>query len=216
MEISKIEQALKQNRPETDIERDRNRKPADVLHFFGIQEGQKIGEMNSGRGYLSAITAYALEESGEVYAHTAPQSVKRWKGNPIEKRLEEYPQKNLIPIVGEMENPNFPEDLDMIINCMTYHDTVWTKADRMKMNESIFESLKKGGSYCIIDHHAKDGHGIDDCHSIHRIEKSFVIEEVSKAGFYFDDDSGLLESPNDLLDQMVFEKSIRDQTSRFI
>ncbi|MBQ08614.1 MAG: methyltransferase, partial [Gammaproteobacteria bacterium] len=52
MEISKIEQALKQNRPETDIERDRNRKPADVLHFFGIQEGQKIGEMNSGRGYL--------------------------------------------------------------------------------------------------------------------------------------------------------------------
>ena len=167
MEISKIEQALKQNRPETDIERDRNRKPADVLHFFGIQEGQKIGEMNSGRGYLSAITAYALEESGEVYAHTAPQSVKRWKGNPIEKRLEEYPQKNLIPIVGEMENPNFPEDLDMIINCMTYHDTVWTKADRMKMNESIFESLKKGGSYCIIDHHAKDGHGIDDCHSIH-------------------------------------------------
>ena len=35
-------------------------------------------------------------------------------------------------------------------------------------------------------------------------------------GFYFDDDSDLLENPDDPLDQMVFEKDIRDRTSRFI
>ena len=216
MKKEKIEKALIQNRPDTDSERDQNRKPADVLNFFEIKEGQKIGEMNSGRGYMSAIGAYVLEGSGEVYSHTAPQSVERWKGNPIEKRLETYPQENLIPIVGEMEAPNFPNDMDMIFNSMTYHDTVWTETDRMAMNENIFNSLKVGGSYCILDHHAKDGHGIDDCHSIHRIEKAFVIEEVSRAGFYFDDESDLLENPEDPLDQMVFDKSIRDQTSRFM
>ena len=216
IEKSQIEQALNRNRPEGDTERDENRMPAELLHFIEISEGQKVGEMNSGRGYLSAIIAYALEDNGMVYSHTAPQSIERWKGNPIEKRLESFPQENLIPVVGEMENPNFPDDMDIIINCMTYHDTVWTKADRMKMNENIFASLKTGGSYCIIDHHSKDGHGIDDCHSIHRIEKAFVIEEVSRAGFYFDDDSDLFENPNDPLDQMVFEKDIRDRTSRFI
>ena len=216
MKKEKIEKALIQNRPDTDSERDQNRKPADVLNFFEIKEGQKIGEMNSGRGYMSAIAAYVLEGSGEVYSHTAPQSVERWKGNPIEKRLETYPQENLIPIVGEMEAPNFPNDMDMIFNSMTYHDTVWTETDRMAMNENIFNSLKVGGSYCILDHHAKDGHGIDDCHSIHRIEKAFVIEEVSRAGFYFDDESDLLENSEDPLDQMVFDKSIRDQTSRFM
>ena len=110
MKKEKIEKALIQNRPDTDSERDQNRKPADVLNFFEIKEGQKIGEMNSGRGYMSAIAAYVLEGSGEVYSHTAPQSVERWKGNPIEKRLETYPQENLIPIVGEMEAPNFPND----------------------------------------------------------------------------------------------------------
>ena len=199
MKKEKIEKALIQNRPDTDSERDQNRKPADVLNFFEIKEGQKIGEMNSGRGYMSAIAAYVLEGSGEVYSHTAPQSVERWKGNPIEKRLETYPQENLIPIVGEMEAPNFPNDMDMIFNSMTYHDTVWTETDRMAMNENIFNSLKVGGSYCILDHHAKDGHGIDDCHSIHRIEKAFVIEEVSRAGFYFDDESDLLENPEDCL-----------------
>ena len=48
------------------------------------------------------------------------------------------------------------------------------------------------------------------------LKKAFVIEEVSRAGFYFDDDSDLLENPDDPLDQMVFEKDIRDRTSRFI
>ena len=48
------------------------------------------------------------------------------------------------------------------------------------------------------------------------LRKAFVIEEVSRAGFYFDDDSDLLENPDDPLDQMVFEKDIRDRTSRFI
>ena len=43
-----------------------------------------------------------------------------------------------------------------------------------------------------------------------------MIEEVSRAGFYFDDDSDLLENPDDPMDQMVFEKGIRDQTSRFM
>ena len=83
------------------------------------------------------------------------------------------------------------------------------------MNQSIFDSLKTGGSILYLDHHAKDGHGIDDCHSIHRIEKAFVIEEVSRAGFYFTM-IHLLENPDDPLDQMVFEKDIRDRTSRFI
>ena len=94
MDIEQIKLALEQSRPDTDVERDEKRLPAEVLNFFGIEEGHKVGEMNSGRGYLSAIAAYALEENGTVYSHTAPQSIERWKGNPIEKRLESYPQKN--------------------------------------------------------------------------------------------------------------------------
>ena len=143
-------------------------------------------------------------------------SVERWKGNPIEKRLGEFPQDNMIPVVGEMESPNFPEQLDKIFNIMTYHDSVWTKADRGAMNSAIFESLNPDGVYGILDHNAKVGHGIDNCHDIHRIEKEFVIEEVTSAGFIFDQESSILENPEDELTDMVFEKHIRDRTSRFI
>ena len=205
-----------EHRPDSDRERDQNRKPSEVLDFFKIQTTDKIGEINAGRGYFSSIMAYALQQGGLVYAHTSPMSVERWKGNPIEKRLNEFPQNNLIPVVGEMESPNFPEKLDKIFNVMTYHDSVWTKADRDAMNISIYQTLKPGGIYGIIDHNAKEGTGIDNCHDIHRIEKSYVIEEVTKAGFYFEDESEILNNPQDSMDLMVFDKSIRDQTSRFI
>ena len=205
-----------EHRPDSDRQRDQNRKPIEVLDFFKIQTTDKIGEINAGRGYFSSIMAYALQQGGLVYAHTSPMSVERWKGNPIEKRLSEFPQDNLIPVDGEMESPNFPEKLDKIFNVMTYHDSVWTKADRDAMNISIYQALKPGGIYGIIDHNAKEGTGIDNCHDIHRIEKSYVIEEVTKAGFYFEDESGVLNNPQDSMDLMVFDKSIRDQTSRFI
>ena len=205
-----------ENRPDADRERDANRKPAEVLDFFNIKTTDKIGEINSGRGYFSSIIAHALTDGGIVYAHTSPMSVERWKGNPIKKRLGEFPQDNMIPVVGEMESPNFPEQLDKIFNIMTYHDSVWTKADRGAMNSTIFESLNPGGVYGILDHNAKDGHGIDNCHDIHRIEKTFVIEEVISSGFIFDQESSILGNSEDELIDMVFEKHIRDRTSRFI
>ena len=54
------------NRPDSDRERDANRKPGEVLHFFNIKTTDKIGEMNSGRGYFSSIIAYALKDGGKV------------------------------------------------------------------------------------------------------------------------------------------------------
>lgn len=205
-----------EHRPDSDRQRDQNRKPSEVLDFFKIQSTDKIGEINAGRGYFSSIMAYALQQGGLVYAHTSPMSVERWKGNPIEKRLSEFPQDNLIPVVGEMESPNFPEKLDKIFNVMTYHDSVWTKADRSAMNRSIFDALITGGIYGILDHHAKSGHGINDCHSIHRIEKNFVIKEVEASGFILEEELNSLENHDDSLTSMVFEKEIRDRTSRFV
>ena len=199
MEIPKhIQQAVQSNnRPTGDRERDRFRKPAEVLTFFQIEPGDKVGELNAGRGYVSGIVAEAVGTDGLVYPHISPLSVKRWKGDPIEKRLKQFPQANMHSVIGEMESPNFPVKLNKVLIIMTYHDSVWTNVDRDKMNRSIFKALSGGGIYGILDHHAKSGQGIDDCHSIHRIEKKFVVHEVLKAGFDLEDESGLLENPDD-------------------
>ena len=212
-----IQQAVKSNnRPTGDKERDGCRKPAEVLTFFQIESGDKVGELNAGRGYVSCVVAEAVGTDGLVYAHISPLSVERWKGDPIEKRLKRFPQTNLHSVIGEMEAPNFPVKLDKILIIMTYHDSVWTNVNREKMNQSIFNALSNGGIYGILDHHAKSGRGIDDCHSIHRIEKEFVVNEVLRAGFDLEVESDLLENPEDNLTDMVFEKHIRDRTSRFL
>ena len=204
------------NRPDADVSRDLNRKPDEVLRFFQVQEGDKVGEINAGRGYFSACAANVVGEKGKVYAHSSPVSIERWKGNPIEKRLKEFHQSNLYPVVGEMEEPNFPDGLDKIFNIMTYHDAVWSKADREVMNQSVFNTLVSGGIYGILDHNAKDGSGIDNCHDIHSLQKLFVREEVVSSGFIFDGESTILENSADSCTAMVFEKNIRDQTSRFL
>ena len=42
MDIEQIKLALEQSRPDTDVERDEKRLPAEVLNFFGIEEGHKV------------------------------------------------------------------------------------------------------------------------------------------------------------------------------
>jgi predicted methyltransferase len=60
-----IQQAVQSNnRPTGDRERDRFRKPAEVLTFFQIEAGDKVGELNAGRGYVSGIAAAAVGTDG--------------------------------------------------------------------------------------------------------------------------------------------------------
>ena len=38
-----------------------------------------------------------------------------------------------------------------------YHDTVWMGVDRDKMNKAVFDALKHGGQYVVVDHSALEG-----------------------------------------------------------
>ena len=48
------------------------------------------------------------------------------------------------------------------------------------------------------------------------IEKDVVVDEVQAAGFELEDETDLLENPDDALDTMVHEKSVKDRTHRFV
>jgi predicted methyltransferase len=61
---------------------------------------------------------------------------------------------------------------------LVYHDTVWLGVDRTGMNGAIWKALKPGGEFAVIDHSAKDGTGADAAKDLHRIEKSFVQNEI--------------------------------------
>jgi len=204
-------------RPERDLARDALRRPAETLIFFGVQPGQRVAELNAGWGYFSGLLAEAVAKDGRVYAHTTDASVKRWGGsNPIEKRIARTGISNIETIQAPMDAPALPGNLDAVFSIMNYHDAVWTGADRAAMNKAVFEALKPGGLFGIIDHHARPGRGTDDCHSIHRIERQVVVDEVTAAGFALSEESELLANQDDPCTGQVHDKEIRDRTHRFV
>ena len=203
-------------RPERDTARDAGRKPGETMAFFGIQPAQRVAEVNAGWGYFVRVLAGVVGEAGKVYAHSTEASNRRWGGNPIEKFVAKTGVGNIETVLGTMDEPNLPADLDAVFQVMSYHDAVWSGANRPKMLAAIRAALKPGGIYGVIDHHARPGRGLEDCHEIHRIEKQAVVEEVTAAGFVLEAESDLLANPDDPCTAQVHGKDIRDRTHRFM
>ena len=82
-------------------------------------------------------------------------------------------------------------------------------------NRAVYEWLKPGGSYVIIDHAAADGSGTSDTQALHRIDPASVREEVEAAGFVLDAQSTLLAKKTDPHSIKVFDPSIKGETDRF-
>jgi predicted methyltransferase len=83
-------------------------------------------------------------------------------------------------------------------------------------NQFVFDALKPGGIYLILDHTAPPGSGASDTATLHRIDPETVKKEVLAAGFVFVGSSNLLHRPSDPLTAKVFDPSIRGKTDQFI
>jgi predicted methyltransferase len=116
----------------------------------------------------------------------------------------------------------FPADaknLDAVICILNYHDFVWQKVDRAKLNKAVFAALKPGGVYGIVDHSAKQGSGLNDVQTLHRIDEDAVKKEILAAGFKLDAESDLLrnaEDPRDWNASPREAKEKRGTSDRFV
>ena len=84
------------------------------------------------------------------------------------------------------------------------------------MNRAVFDALKPGGVYLVIDHSAEPGSGARDTESLHRVDEAMVREEVIAAGFRVEAESKVLRNAEDPRDGNVFKAPIRGRTDRFV
>jgi predicted methyltransferase len=164
---------------------DGGRRPADMLAFFRIAPGQRVGELFAGKGYTTEIIARVVGDDGRVWAQNTKEIMDRFARGPWSERAAKPVMKNVVSIERPIDDPFPPDvkDLDAVIIVLNYHDTVWMNADRAKMNAAIFAALKPGGVYGIVDHSAADGSGVRDVKTLHRIDEQVVRREVEAAGF---------------------------------
>ena len=180
---------------------DPGRHPAELLTFLGVHPGMHVAELFAGAGYTAELLARAVAPNGAVYAENPKFILQRAEG-PWAERLARPAAKPIVRVDRELDDPLPPEakGLDLVLVNLVYHDTVWLGVDREKMNRAVFEALRIGGRYAIIDHSARPGTGFADVKTLHRVDESAVRAEVERAGFALQSQSSFLRNPADARD----------------
>ena len=205
-ESNAIHKALHhENRPQQDKARDAARKPAEIVKLVDIKPGIKIVDLIAGGGYYSEIFARILNNKGALYSV---------KGRLSKRNLKEY---NNITISSELDLSDLKEPVDRIFTALNYHDMInKNDIDRSKVLKTIYNILKDDGYFIVIDHNAAPGTGASDTKKKHRVENTFVLNEIQKAGFILDRSSSVLANPNDNFDLDVWQESTKGKTDRFV
>ena len=200
---------------------DAGRHPAQLLEFFGIAPGMRVAELFAGGGYTTELLARAVGDTGVVYGQNTKFVLERFAEKPWSERLAKPVMKRVVRVDRDFSDPFPPEakDLDAVLAILVYHDFVWQKVDRDKLNRAVFAALKPGGIYGIVDHSAKAGDGTKVTESLHRIEESALVTEVKKAGFSLDAEADFLRNPGDTRDWSASPRTAgekRGSSDRFV
>jgi predicted methyltransferase len=180
-----------------------------------------VAEIGAGLGYTTELLARAVAPNGVVYAQNNQFIREKFAEKPWTERLAKPVMKPVVRVDREFDDPLPPAatKLDAVVNVMLYHDTVWMKTDRAKMNRAIYAALRPGGVYVIVDHSAKAGTGLNDVQTLHRIEESTLRHEVEAAGFKLVADADFLRNPADTRDWSASPRTAgerRGTSDRFV
>ena len=207
-------------RPDADRQRDADRKPAESVAFTGLKAGDKIVDLVPGGGYFTRIFSAVVGPKGHVYAMPPPKRAKstRDPGAAVQAIAADPHYGNVsVATVQLTGGLTVPEPVDLIWTSQNYHDFHNVpNGDIAAFDKSIFNSLKPGGVFIVLDHTAEKDSGVRDTDTLHRIDPEAVKKEVEAAGFKFDGESDVLRNPNDAHTAKVFDPSIRGKTDQFI
>lgn len=204
-------------------ERDARSRPEVILGLLDLDSGQSVADIFGGGGYYTELLVGVVGPEGTVILHNnTPFS------SFVEKELQARYGDNEVPAVvllkSEVDDLKLTSNsLDAVLMVMSYHDLYqynpdrgWGHTDVPAFFAQIRAALRPGGKLLIVDHSARDGSGSSAAQTVHRIDAAFARQDIEGNGFRFVAGSDVLSNPDDDRTKMVFDKSIRGKTDRFV
>lgn len=195
-------------------ERDRNTKPIEVLEFLGVDEGMTVLDVVSGGGYWTSVLSPAVGPSGKVYMHNPAFLVNREGFLEQERELVER-LGNVEPVHGDLGEADVGGEVDVAITSNNFHDMYNRGGEEggIAFLSGIHSALKPGGVLGVIDHEGlPDGNNAE----LHRVDPAAVKRVLEAAGFVVEDESDLLDNPDDPKTVGVRDPSVAGKTDKLL
>jgi predicted methyltransferase len=198
-------------------------KLAALIQFARIGAGSTVIDVYPGDGDWTRLFSGIVGGEGRVYSFV-PAEVAHFKNDPVGgmRTLAKEPGRENVEAVSAdlVAMPQATQPADVLWLHLFYHDlhTALIQArgaTAARFNRAVYERLKPGGCYVIVDHAASLGAGTSDAQSLHRIEPASVRAEVEAVGFVLDAESTLLANKDDPHTIKVFDPAIKGKTDRF-
>jgi predicted methyltransferase len=217
---TKIRAALASDiRTDEEKERDGNRKPVETLAFFGLRDDMRVLELIPGGGWYTKILAPTLRDEGKLYVSIFTDGLA--EGLLKEPGFDKVEVLD-IGVTPERTGPFGTRDvapfsfgvtgLDMVLTFRNMHN--FTAAGRAAINSAVFDALKPGGLYGVVDHTRRHMQPMYD-ENRRRADPVEIIKEVLDAGFRFEGYSDLHYRPDDELRYEVGRATVTGNTDRF-
>ena len=198
-------------------------KLSELIRFARVEAGSTVVDVYPGDGDWTRLFSDVVGPEGRVYSFV-PAEVADFKNDPVGlmRTLAKEPGRENVEAVSAdlVAMQDVTQPVDVLWLHLFYHDLhtalIQAKgATAAAFNRAVYERLKPGGFYVIVDHAAAPGSGASDTQSLHRIDPASVREEVEAAGFVLDEESAMLANKDDPHATKVFDPSIKGQTDRF-
>ncbi len=208
-----------ESRPETDRERDRNRRPLDTLNFFGLKDDMRVLELLPGGGWYTRLLAPVLADNGKLYVAIG--------AGRVDEQLLSQPGFEQVEVLATSDNlhrsPDRPvylvddfefgiSNIDIAVTFRNLHN--FDADSRARVNSAVLDALRPGGLYGVVDHTRRHMEA-DDPENRRRIDPVLVIKEMLEQGFEFVDYTNLHFRADDELEYEVGRRSVSGNTDRF-
>ncbi|MDD9895067.1 MAG: hypothetical protein OXU24_04670 [Gammaproteobacteria bacterium] len=221
----------KEGRLENDIERDQRSKPEAVIPLLNLETGDRVVDIFAGGGYYTELLATVVGEDGEAILHNN-NGFEQWGVNGLTDRFNrERDPGNIVRHLRSGINLDLEENsLDGAIIVMAYHDLyvvpkryngeeyvpVGNPANTQYFLQQVYDALKPGGRFVVVDHAGDESMEHDIVADLHRIKENFARREIEAAGFRFVGATDALRNPQDDRSMIVFDLDVQGKTDRFV